>query len=193
MENLLLYVIQRIGSKWWEFYVLTKVFGQALFVLTGNFLQDKLAHFWLNFNQHYSFLLGHGIWQKAFFWQCYVTPTKIYWQNNLPTRLLLRCVARLLLPRKQQHQPLSWDLPRFYVVWRSSFQAKYHVCTSQQMGKIILLTNRILCHSSEIRGLHEMKNEKNYVSFLIHKIWQILKRFSRAWSSAQISYFWRVV
>ena len=30
--------------------------------------------------------------------------------------------------------------------------------------------------------LYEMKNEKNYVGFLIHKIWQILKRFSRALS-----------
>ena len=27
--------------------------------------------------------------------------------------------------------------------------------------------------------MHEMKNEKNYVGFLITKIWQILKRFSR--------------
>ena len=25
-----------------------------------------------------------------------------------------------------------------------------------------------------------MKNEKNYMGFLIHKIWQILKRISRA-------------
>ena len=37
-----------------------------------------------------------------------------------------------------------------------------------------------------------MKNEKNYVGFLIHKIWQILKRFARALSWAQTSYFWRV-
>ena len=40
--------------------------------------------------------------------------------------------------------------------------------------------------------LHDMKNEKNYVGFLITKIWQILKRFSRALSWAQTSYFWRV-
>ena len=26
----------------------------------------------------------------------------------------------------------------------------------------------------------EMKNEKKYMGFLIHKVWQILKRFSRA-------------
>ena len=37
-----------------------------------------------------------------------------------------------------------------------------------------------------------MKNEKNYVGFLIHKLWQILKYFSRALSWAQTSYFWRV-
>ena len=30
--------------------------------------------------------------------------------------------------------------------------------------------------------LHEMKNEKNYAGFLIHKIWQILKCFSSALS-----------
>ena len=30
--------------------------------------------------------------------------------------------------------------------------------------------------------LHEMKNEKKYVGFLMHKLWQILKRFSRALS-----------
>ena len=30
--------------------------------------------------------------------------------------------------------------------------------------------------------LHELKNEKNYVGFLIHKIWQILKHFTRALS-----------
>ena len=29
--------------------------------------------------------------------------------------------------------------------------------------------------------LYEMKNEKNYAGFLIHKIGQILKRFSRAY------------
>ena len=40
--------------------------------------------------------------------------------------------------------------------------------------------------------LHEMKNEKNYVGFIIHKTWQILKRFSRALICAQTSYFWRV-
>ena len=34
-----------------------------------------------------------------------------------------------------------------------------------------------------------MKNEKNYMGFLITKIWQILKRFSRALSRAQTSYF----
>ena len=40
--------------------------------------------------------------------------------------------------------------------------------------------------------LHEMKNEKIYMGFLIHKIEQILKRFSRAFRWAQTSYFWRV-
>ena len=38
-----------------------------------------------------------------------------------------------------------------------------------------------------------MKNEKTYTSFLITKIWQILKRFSRPLSSAETSYFWSVV
>ena len=38
----------------------------------------------------------------------------------------------------------------------------------------------------------EMKNEKNYMGFLIHKIWHILKRFSRALSWAQTSYLWGV-
>ena len=28
----------------------------------------------------------------------------------------------------------------------------------------------------------EMKNKKNYMGFLMHKIWQILKHFSRALS-----------
>ena len=28
--------------------------------------------------------------------------------------------------------------------------------------------------------MHDMKNEKNYVGFLLDKIWQILNRFSRA-------------
>ena len=37
-----------------------------------------------------------------------------------------------------------------------------------------------------------MKNEKIYLGFLIYKIWQILKRFSRAISWAQTSYFWWV-
>ena len=37
-----------------------------------------------------------------------------------------------------------------------------------------------------------MKNEKNYVGFLIQEIWQILKRFSRPLSWAQTSSFWRV-
>ena len=37
-----------------------------------------------------------------------------------------------------------------------------------------------------------MKNEKNFVCFLITKIWQILKLFFRALSWAQTSYFWRV-
>ena len=36
--------------------------------------------------------------------------------------------------------------------------------------------------------LHELKNEKNYVGFLMHKIGQILKRLSRALSSAKTSY-----
>ena len=34
--------------------------------------------------------------------------------------------------------------------------------------------------------------EKNYMGFLIHKIWQILKHFSRQLSWAQTSFFWRV-
>ena len=34
--------------------------------------------------------------------------------------------------------------------------------------------------------------KKNYVGFLITKIWQIFKHFSRALSWAQTSYFWRV-
>ena len=38
-----------------------------------------------------------------------------------------------------------------------------------------------------------MKNEKkNYMDFLMIKIWQILKRFTRSFHQAQISYFWRV-
>ena len=37
-----------------------------------------------------------------------------------------------------------------------------------------------------------MKNEKNYMAFLITKTWQILKHFPRALSWAQTSYFWRV-
>ena len=37
-----------------------------------------------------------------------------------------------------------------------------------------------------------MKNEKNYMGFLIHNIWQILKRFSGALIWVQTSYFWRV-
>ena len=40
--------------------------------------------------------------------------------------------------------------------------------------------------------LHEMKNEKTTWVFLVTKIWQILKRSSRALSWAQTSYFWRV-
>ena len=32
------------------------------------------------------------------------------------------------------------------------------------------------------KKLLEMKNEKNCMGFLMHKIWQILKRFSRALS-----------
>ena len=43
------------------------------------------------------------------------------------------------------------------------------------------------------KKLHKMKNEKNNVGFCIRKIWQIWKRFSRALSWAQTSYFWRVV
>ena len=35
--------------------------------------------------------------------------------------------------------------------------------------------------------LHEMKNEKNCVGFLITKIWQILKRFSIALSYVNIN------
>ena len=38
----------------------------------------------------------------------------------------------------------------------------------------------------------EMKNEKNYMGFLIHKVRQILKRFSRALGWAQTSYLWAV-
>ena len=37
-----------------------------------------------------------------------------------------------------------------------------------------------------------MKNEKNYMGFLIHKIYQILKRFAGTFRWAQTSYFWRV-
>ena len=37
-----------------------------------------------------------------------------------------------------------------------------------------------------------MKNEKNYMGFVMIKIWQILKHFYRALSWAQTSYFWRV-
>ena len=37
-----------------------------------------------------------------------------------------------------------------------------------------------------------MKNDKNYMGFLKHKIWQNLKHFSRALSWVQPSYFWRV-
>ena len=39
----------------------------------------------------------------------------------------------------------------------------------------------------------KMKNEKNYLGFLLHKIWQILKHFSRALSWAQTFYFWAVL
>ena len=46
---------------------------------------------------------------------------------------------------------------------------------------------------NSIRGnVHEMKNEKNYMGFLILKIWQILKHFTRVLSWAQTCYFWRV-
>ena len=38
-----------------------------------------------------------------------------------------------------------------------------------------------------------MKNEKNYVGFLIPKVWQILKHFVGAFHQAQTSYFWRVI
>ena len=38
-----------------------------------------------------------------------------------------------------------------------------------------------------------MKNEKNYIGFLMIKIWQILKRSSRALRWAQTTYFWRVI
>ena len=38
-----------------------------------------------------------------------------------------------------------------------------------------------------------MKNEKNYVGFLITKIWQILKRFAGTFHWVQTSYFWRVI
>ena len=37
-----------------------------------------------------------------------------------------------------------------------------------------------------------MKNEKNYMGFLIPKVWQILKPFAGAFHQAQTSYFWRV-
>ena len=37
-----------------------------------------------------------------------------------------------------------------------------------------------------------MKNEKNYMGFLISKVWQILKHFGGAFRWAQTSYFWRV-
>ena len=38
----------------------------------------------------------------------------------------------------------------------------------------------------------EKKNEKNYMGFLMHKIWQILKHLSRVLIWAQTSYFWGV-
>ena len=37
-----------------------------------------------------------------------------------------------------------------------------------------------------------MKNEKNYMGFLIIKIWQILKRFGGTKTLAKTSYFWGV-
>ena len=37
-----------------------------------------------------------------------------------------------------------------------------------------------------------MKNEKNYMGFLIHKLQQILKRFAGTFCWAQNSYLWRV-
>ena len=37
-------------------------------------------------------------------------------------------------------------------------------------------------HKVKTQKMLKMKNEKNYMGFLIHKIWQILKGFSRALS-----------
>ena len=37
-----------------------------------------------------------------------------------------------------------------------------------------------------------MKKEKNYMGFLIPKVWQILKCFAGAFHQAQTSYFWGV-
>ena len=39
---------------------------------------------------------------------------------------------------------------------------------------------------------NEERTKKNYMGFLIHKIWQIFKRHSRAICWAQTSYFWGV-
>ena len=47
-------------------------------------------------------------------------------------------------------------------------------------------------HWGKTQSCTKWKTEKNYMGFLVTKIWQILKRFSRALSWEQTSYFWRV-
>ena len=45
----------------------------------------------------------------------------------------------------------------------------------------------------KIQSCLKWKTEKNYMGFLMHKIWQILKHFSRALSWEQTSYLWGVI
>ena len=51
-------------------------------------------------------------------------------------------------------------------------------------GEFGLCLNQFYEKKNSIRGkkLHEMKNEKKYMDFLMIKIWQILKCFCRALS-----------
>ena len=44
-------------------------------------------------------------------------------------------------------------------------------------------------HKVKSKVAHNKRNEKNYMGFLTHNIWQILKRFSRVLSLAQFSSF----
>ena len=45
----------------------------------------------------------------------------------------------------------------------------------------------------KFKNARNEKRKKNYMGFLIHKIWQMLKRFSKAFQSwVQTSFFWRV-